>query len=375
MSHAAQQMYAHAEDALKDMDVGDLPVSPIDAIRNVIQKAGYSVREITGRDKMLDYSGDVPVIVNRPASEVGASGKKMSVKHFNDGKLDSLIINKSGSTGISLHASSKFRDQRRRRMVIAEADPNIDTHMQMLGRAHRTGQVIAPAYTHLSADIPAEVRPTAVLMRKMASLNANTTGAAKSRFTADATDFLNKYGDRVVLAMMEADPYIHSRLGLPLGDMNTDGAGENAAAKVTGRLTLLEPQQQQILLDEISRHYKDLIAELDAAGENDLEAKSMDLGARVLSSEQLKAATGSSPFQGPVDLEKVSIKSQGRAMGSPEVANAIASGEGGDFVKDMPKLAMAGREKQDGLIERTRKATIDHLSHYLAVAKDEEGKK
>ena len=213
MSAEAQAAYARAEDTLKEIEIGDLPVSPIDAIRNVIQKAGFSVREVTGRDQMLDYSEKEPVIVKRPASEYGSAGKKLTVKQFNDGKVDAVILNKSGSTGISMHASSKFADQRKRRMIIAEADPNIDTHMQMLGRVHRTGQVIPPAYTHLSADIPAEVRPTAVLMRKMASLNANTTGAAKSRFSSDAVDFMNKYGDQVVASVMSDEPDVWARLG------------------------------------------------------------------------------------------------------------------------------------------------------------------
>jgi hypothetical protein len=81
-------------------------------------------------------------------------------------------------------------------MILVEADPNIDTHMQMLGRVHRTGQVIPPAYTQLAADIPAEARPAAVLMKKMASLNANTTASRKSAFTADVVDFMNEYGDQ-----------------------------------------------------------------------------------------------------------------------------------------------------------------------------------
>ena len=43
------------------------------------------------------------------------------------------------------------------------------------GRVHRTGQVALPAYTLLMGDLPAEKRPGAILCRKMASLNANTT--------------------------------------------------------------------------------------------------------------------------------------------------------------------------------------------------------
>lgn len=378
MSPEAVSMYHAAEDALRDIDVGDLPVSPIDAIRHEIQKAGHSVREITGRDEMLDYSGDQPVIVKRPASEIGSTGKAMTKKLFNNGGVDAVILNRSGSTGISLHASSGFKDQRRRRMIIAEADPNIDTHMQMLGRVHRTGQVIPPAYTHMSADIPAEVRPTAVLMRKMASLNANTTGAAKSKFSSEAVDFLNKYGDQVAHDIMASDPETSLKLGDPI-DTSGDVA-PGSAAKVTGRLTLLTPVEQQSLLDRITGDYKSLIEALDAAGENDLEAKHLDLQAKVLSSKPLKAASGPSPFQGGVDLEKVSIKSQGRALGPDEVSSRVAevlkSKEGGaEFVHDMPRLEREGKAKQDRLIEETRVKAADQMRKAIGGLKSPEAKK
>jgi hypothetical protein len=379
MSPHAQGMYREAMQKLDAADMGDLPVSPIDAMRNVLAKAGYSVREITGRDQMLDYSGADPVIVKRPASEVGAGGKKSTVKQFNDGKVDAVILNKSGSTGISLHASSKFKDQRRRRMIIAEADPNIDTHMQMLGRVHRTGQVMPPAYTHLSADIPAEVRPTAVLMSKMASLNANTTGAKKSKFTADAVDFLNHYGDEVAAHIMRHDPELSDRLGNPSVADDDGRPKEGAAAKVTGRLTLLDPQGQQELLDRITRDYQSVIAQEDAAGTNDLEAKSLDLRAKTLSTRELKPATGTSPFQSPVNLEKVSMKAQGRSYTPDEVASRIASEVGSENSKDLAQnlrgLAEKGRTKQDGLVSRTQAEAIEYLKNLVATLKDPEAKK
>ena len=379
MSVEMQALYHRAEDTLGEMDVGELPVSPIDAIRNVIQKAGYTVHEVTGRSEIIDYSTPGgATFAKRPVSEVGPSGKKMTVKKFNDGTLDAVILNKSGSTGISMHASSKFKDQRRRRMIIAEADPNIDTHMQMLGRVHRTGQIIPPAYTQLAADIPAEVRPNAVLMRKMASLNANTTGAAKSRFTSDAVDFLNKYGDQVVKGVMYDDPETWMKLGMPIDPDPSEPIKGGEAAKVTGKLTLLEPKEQQALLDKITSEYTALIKTLDASGTNDLEAKSLDLRAKTLDSKTLKPATGPSPFQGAVNLDKVSIKSQGRAMEPREVmehiANAAKVKPGKDFIEDLPKLQEAGRKAHAKLIEDTRQAAISYMKDTLPGIKDPEAR-
>jgi len=56
-------------------------------------------------------------------------------------------------------------------MIILQAEANIDTHMQILGRIHRVGQIIPPKYTQLMGDTPAEKRPAAVLAKKMKSLN------------------------------------------------------------------------------------------------------------------------------------------------------------------------------------------------------------
>jgi hypothetical protein len=258
-------------------------------------------------------------------------------------------------------------------MIIAEADPNIDTHMQMLGRVHRTGQVIAPAYTHLAADIPAEVRPTAVLMRKMASLNANTTGAAKSRFTSEAVDFLNKYGDRVAQKAMREDIDTYLKLGEPIS-LDDDASPLGAAAAVTGRLTLLPPAEQQQLLDRITTDYKALIDALDATGTNDLEAKSVDLRARVLDTQTVKRATGPSPFQGAVNLDRTSVKSQGRAMSPADVQEAVAKAlqteSKGEFAPEMRRLEKEGRQKQEEVIKKTRTAAGTYLGTLANALKD-----
>jgi hypothetical protein len=335
--------YNEAMSFLNQLDLGDLPISPIDAIRNEIQKAGYSVAEVTGRDIMLDYSQKSATLSQRPKTERGPAGKKVSIRRFNNGELDVLILNRSGSTGVSMHASKdpKVKDKRRRRMILVEADPNIDTHMQMLGRVHRTGQVVTPNYSQLVADIPATVRPTAVLMRKMASLNANTTGSAKSKFSADAVDFMNKYGDEVVADVLNESADIADLLNVEIpGDEIPPGY----AAKVTGRLTLLEPAEQQEFIDNIVGRYKALIEKLDAEGKNDLEAKYVDLQARTLDSQVTKPGTGLSPFESAVNLEKVSVKSQGRAMTI------------GDIVEHIKKWSPAARRTSDNLSDMADEA-------------------
>ncbi len=128
-----RSLYDEAAAAVKRADLADLPVSPIDWMRHRITKAGHSVAEITGRSTMIDYSGKERTLTARPAKEMHAAGKRVTIKKFNDGSLDAIILNKSGSTGVSLHASSKYKDQRRRRMVLT-CRLHIDTHNAYAGR-------------------------------------------------------------------------------------------------------------------------------------------------------------------------------------------------------------------------------------------------
>lgn len=323
-----QARYQAAKDFIAEAEVGDLPLSPIDRIRSLIEAEGYTTSEITGRKSRIDYSGPEPKLVKRASREIGPTGKSATKRGFNDGAIDAIVINASGSTGISLHASPKVgKDLRPRHMIIAQPNANIDTHMQTLGRIHRTGQVALPIYTQLAADIPAEVRPASVLMKKMASLNANTTGARKSVFSADAVDFMNQYGDIVVRQVLAENFDWSRQMGDPI-DLDEDARDPkpgDAVRRVTGRLTLLEPAQQRDFLDAVQANYMALIQRLDAAGENALEAKTLNLQARpVGAGKDVVPAKGSSPFEAAARFEKMSVVSPGRGMSPDEVVAEAA---------------------------------------------------
>ncbi|MGH6792070.1 MAG: strawberry notch C-terminal domain-containing protein, partial [Methyloceanibacter sp.] len=352
LSPELQRIYREAMDAIDSGGVyAGLPVSPIDWMRAKMEKAGMRVAEITGRKGIINYSGDTPIYGERKKSELGIAGKRTTIASFNGGGLDAIIYNSSGSTGVSFHASIMFKDQKPRRYIGAQSNPNIDTQMQMYGRINRLGQVVDPAYSEAVADIPAEVRPMAVLMRKMASLNANTTAARQGVFTAEAVDFMNQYGDRVVAQLMEEDPELNRRMGEPVKhDTNHRLITENAAARVTGRLMLLYPEEQRELIDRIQDQYKAMIAALDAMGENALEAKTLDLAARSIGATQIKERTGQSPFQDGVWIEKVSVKAQGRALSLKEIADEVEAKVGhaehfpGNQIDRITRLADRGHK-------------------------------
>jgi hypothetical protein len=229
--------------------LSDLPASPIDRIKQDLADAGYKVGEITGRGTTIDYSGDEPVLRNRPGAEMSIRGRRETLQKFNNGGLDGMILNQAGSTGLSAHASEKYKDQRQRHMMIAQAEGNIDTHMQMLGRVHRTGQVVVPTYSQLVADIPAEKRPAAVLAKKMASLNANTTASREGALTSkDVPDFINQYGDMIAATIIADDLALNHRLGNAIKiDENGRVTVEDAMRRLTGRIPLLPLGEQEEL--------------------------------------------------------------------------------------------------------------------------------
>jgi len=318
LSRAGPTTRAAYEAALAEIDkIENVPISPIDYMIDKIERAGYSMGEITGRSTRVRYHADgTATFERRPPVMKEAAGKRSTLKRFNFGDLDGMLLNRSGSTGLSAHASSLFSDQKPRHMIIVQAEPNIDTHMQTLGRVNREGQVVLPRYSQLVANVPAEVRPAAILMKKMASLAANTTASRRSPLSSNAVDFMNKYGDKVVDAVLgENDQW---SIIAPETDVDI-------ARKATGRLVMLPVEEQQAFLDEVTSQYNELIENLDKMGENDLEAKYVDLKAELIERDELKAATGDSPFTQAVYMDKVSALARGQSYSATELVEKMRS--------------------------------------------------
>jgi broad specificity phosphatase PhoE len=313
--------YKDAQKTIDKLKI-DLPVSPIDWIRQRIEAEGYSVAEITGRDLSVDYSTpEAPTVSRVPTQE--QNDKVETTRRFNDGRLDSLIINVAGSTGISLHASEKFADQKPRHMIVAQAAQDINIFMQMLGRIHRTGQVKLPGYTILNADLPAEKRPSALLSKKMKSLNANTSSNTESATSVKAADMLNQYGDQIVGNYLADNPQLTAMLHV--SPVNDDGSPTpDIARKATGRLAILPVKVQEEFYRDVEQQYNDYIAYLDSTNQNELEPKTFDYDARETRSDTLVEATNpNTPFGDSAIYGEYSIKSQGKPLTPDEATEAI----------------------------------------------------
>jgi len=250
------------------------PVSPIDYIIQRLQEEGVPTGELTGRTSGIQYTDYKK---NKGTyKRFRKADKNALVNGFNSGKLGGLLLNASGSTGLSIHASESFpeRPVKPRRMIIAQAALDINVFVQTLGRILRTGMIPGGAnYMHLVLPLQAEMRPAAVSMQKMKSLNANTTAESENAVKIEAVDFLNKYGDQVVADYLDADFELQQRLSIYI-EHREDGsaiAPQDTARKFSGRLALLSDEEQQQIYGQILPNYKELIEQLKTTGEYDLE--------------------------------------------------------------------------------------------------------
>lgn len=331
---AGEKAYYELQDFIRE-STSDIFISPLDAIIERLNDKGYKVGELTGRNMYVERNDDGRVVVKRRTDK----DKKKMQREFNSGTLDVLILNKSASTGISLHASEKFSDQRQRSMIIAQPLSDINDYMQMIGRIDRTGQVHRGYYINLGLPVPAENRFLMMLSTKLKSLNANTTTSQDSESNdVEAPDLLNKYGSQVVVEYLRDNVEIYEKMGAPLKKGGLGGGRvqaseldeykpqEDDARKVTGYVALLTTKEQEEFYDDVVRRYNELIKYLNDTGSNDLKITVMPLRAKTIekrvSSEGIDP-DGNNPFARNSFVEKVEMDVQRKPMKSDEIRKVI----------------------------------------------------
>lgn len=393
----AVEAYHALEEKIRKTSTG-LSLSPIDVIKNVLTKAGYKVGELTGRQTEFVYNENGTVTKVKRAD----TDKKKLAREFNDGQIDALILNKSAATGISLHASSKYADQRKRVMIVAQQQLDVNDEVQMRGRIDRTGQVARGAYEYVVSLIPAEQRLLMMFKAKLKSLDANTTSSQKSKFNEmEVADITNKYGDKVVKEYMSEHLDLYARMADPFGweksygadlsavdpqklvassdGMNSEAGGD--ANKLLGRMALLKVKEQEKMLQEIGDLYAAEIQRLNEMGENDLEITELPLKAKTLDKIIWKEGTepgGDNAFADNTYVEKVNMAVLKKPMKAEEVKKAQDGLTGGKSWDEYRKEKLtAAKEYFDKKIaeatqkyeERAVKAATKAKEKYIKEAK------
>ena len=359
----AVEAYHELEKKIEQTSTG-LSLSPIDVIKNELQKAGYKVGELTGRQTEFVYNDNGTVTKVKRAD----TDKKKLARDFNDGKIDALILNKSAATGISLHASSKYKDQKKRVMIVAQQQLDVNDEVQMRGRIDRTGQVARGAYEYVVSLIPAEQRLLMMFKAKLKSLDANTTSSQKSKFNEmEVADITNKYGDKVVKEYMAEHLDLYARMADPFGWEKTygddlsrinpqnlvvssggvgDGEAGGDASKLLGRMALLRVNEQEKMLQEIGELYANEIQRLNEMGENDLEITELPLKAKTIHKEVWKQGAepgGDNAFADNTYIENVNMAILKKPMKASEVKasqKGLTGGKTWDEYKTEKKTAV-----------------------------------
>lgn len=331
-------------DQIREASTG-VTASPIDLIIKRIEEAGYKIAEVTGRKTRFQLNEDGTVGIYQPNRR---PNKTEMVRRFNNEPGWVILANVSGATGISAHTDPNFKDINRRVMTIIQAEPDVNKEVQERGRIHRAGQLVTPVYNYITTKIPAEMRLTMMTKRKLKSLDANTTSNQKqSKEILESADFLNKYGNEIVVEYLQENPEINDMLGDPCNlnaGRDADVNKTNAAHRVTGKVAILPTELQREFYDEIIERYESHIKMLNDTDMNDLEVTAKDLQAKTISADVvIEGKGGYSAFGDDSVMELADVNVLTKPMMRKEIEKIVNEELGKVSHKRVPdsKLTLA----------------------------------
>lgn len=258
--------------------VPDLPANAIDVIEQALRNEGYRVGEITGRKFQLVQGAQPdqwtlqPRITNKRAV-------KSTIKSFNDGHMDALVINRAAAAGVSLHASPRFGDRSRRHLIEHMIPEDPVNRIQLLGRVNRFDQLSSPLITTASTGIYGEVRYLMMQNRKLARLSANVRSSRDNAMSLKGVvDLFNPVGLRAVRDYLQDSPLVARRLGFTPDDIEKV---PDLVNRVTMRIPLLTVAQQRQVYDEIYSRFEEILVREELEGNNPLKPAELDVRAQV----------------------------------------------------------------------------------------------
>lgn len=302
-----------------------IPFSPVDDIKYRMLIEGKQIGEITGRKFRVGIgeSGATEFVTREDTDRL------KTIAAFQDGSLDGVIISRAGASGISLHASARAKDQRKRTVIEVQVPDLVDKRIQAIGRAARRDQVTVPDFKTLSPNLPAYNRLAAMQNHKLRQMSASTTSNRDSYALIDTVDILNPIGDEIVLRYLESNPALAYRLGFDSSELDAARLSDGhitLAAKVTGRLMMLPVAEQETVYQDLASEYSVHLKELEAQGLNPFKTREMPLKAQVVERvvfEGTSRANYQSAFDRPVYLSKIAYKETAPALSGSDVIDAV----------------------------------------------------
>uniref|UniRef100_A0AAQ6A2B9 Protein strawberry notch homolog 1 n=1 Tax=Amphiprion ocellaris TaxID=80972 RepID=A0AAQ6A2B9_AMPOC len=352
----AQKMKRALLEQLEEL-AEDLPPNTLDELidelggpDNVAEMTGRKGRVVSNDDGSITYESrselDVPVeILNLTEKQ-----------RFMDGEKNISIISEAASSGISLQADRRVKNQRRRVHMTLELPWSADRAIQQFGRTHRSNQVTAPEYVFLISELAGEQRFASIVAKRLESLGALTHGDRRATETRDLSrfNFDNKYGRNALEIVMKSIVKLDAPLVSPPSDFKGDffkeiqsgliGVGlinvedrsgalsldkdYNNMGKFLNRILGMEVQQQNALFQYFSDTLAAVIQEAKKNGRYDMGI--LDLGSgdeKVKKVDCRKFLTPGYTTSGHVELYTVSVE---RGMSWEEATHAWAEQNGSD---------------------------------------------
>jgi hypothetical protein len=360
-----------------------LSISPIDELIHIIEttrkpsyvgghsNSNYKVAEVTGRKQRIDLSDDIAVV------ESYSNNTEKSFRLFNEGKIDVLLINQSGSTGFSAHSSKEFKDQRQRAMIIHQFELDIYIEIQKRGRINRTGQINLPEYYYMTSDIPTEKRLMTMLKGKLKSLDANTTGSQNTNEdTLKSPDIFNKYGDMAAWDWITQNGHMMSVLGYPTyhkedGQYIRNKSRTGAIRQLTGRAGLLKVDAQEQLYNDLISQYNHIVKVEKQNGTYDLEVEYLPLDAEIKQRFLFeKGNGGTTPFGKDTIRDVTIVNNLKRPLLKSEIDDRIENTLNGEKPSQIRiRLENTINEQFPQIVEKRKKGrqtTIEKLEKEFA---------
>ncbi|GIB16661.1 hypothetical protein FXE80_01000 [Vibrio cholerae] len=316
-----------------------LPLSPIDYVKCQLESQGITSTEVSGRNIEINLNADGSYTLCR-RDELSKADAQF---RFNSDQANVIFITKAGVEGISLHAQESFlkyspNAANKRTTILLGTFLYIIDEEQFFGRSERKGQLQRARFAKITTGMPIESRMLALSERNRLKLSASTTGNSKSlKATATVPNFLNSFGDRVTAEFLFDNQYILDLL--VFDDVKKKAIleyGENAerqnqirslTGSVLGRMMLLNYEQQQSLLDELSQFFNTKLGILQARGLDPLNTKVIAGDIRVLEERVLLGKSSNhyrSEFDRPVIGQTVEVAYKSRTIQPSTIMQEIA---------------------------------------------------
>lgn len=216
----------------------DLFISPIDQLTEILLEKGIRTNEISGRTFKVIHGNQIQNIKKRP--------KALIVKEFNDGIVDVIILTRAGASGLSLHASATFKDQRVRTFYELEITTRPTYRLQFLGRVNRKNQVVEPLFFSVVTQLPFEQRILNMEKQKVAKMQSHVSGDDEKLEQENIYNFYTDYCDTAAEKFLRQNYEFAKQMGIGL---KADAKDLYYIDSLLKRCIVLSSAQQNALYD------------------------------------------------------------------------------------------------------------------------------